>query len=104
MQSLLKKLGNYSKLLFLTALISNQCFASGADLSATRAMQVVIVKGSEITSLLDKPFEDYSIMVFSGDKLTPIPYQFDDWNERGFPYVPGGTLKVAGQVHCWRRE
>ncbi len=67
------------------------------DLSETREMQVMIIKGAKLPSLLGKTSDNYSIMAVSGDALVAIPFQFDDWNERGFPFVPGGTLKVDGQ-------
>lgn len=67
------------------------------DLSETREMQVRIIKGAELPFLLGKTSADYSVMAVSGGALVAIPFQFDDWNERGFPFVPGGTLKVDGQ-------
>jgi hypothetical protein len=66
-------------------------------LSETREMQLIVLKGEKLPTLLGKNAKNYSVMVVSGKKLQPIPYQFDDWNVRGFPYVPGGTIKVEGQ-------
>ncbi|PCI50474.1 MAG: hypothetical protein COB51_03295 [Moraxellaceae bacterium] len=83
----------------VVGLVAGQAYASPemiGELSETRAMQVIIIKGEKIPTLLNQASDDYSIMAVSGDKLTAIPFQFDDWNERGFPYVPGGTLKIDG--------
>lgn len=66
-------------------------------LSETREMQLAVIKGEKLPTLLGKSAKNYSVMVLADGKLQPIPYQFDDWNERGFPYVPGGSLKVDGQ-------
>lgn len=70
--------------------------APEGDLSAARAMEVVNVKGSALGALKGQAFSDYSVMAVSGGKLAAIPFQFDDMNERGFPYVPGGKLKIKG--------
>ena len=86
-------------LVVVVGLVAGQAYASLemiGKLSETRAMQVIIIKGEQIPTLLNQASDDYSIMAVSGDKLKAIPFQFDDWNERGFPYVPGGTLKVDG--------
>ena len=70
--------------------------APEGNLSAAQAMEVVTVRGSDLAALQGQSFSDYSVMVVSGDKLAAIPFQFDDVNERGFPYVPGGKLKING--------
>ena len=66
-------------------------------LSAARGMQLAIVKGSAIEKVLGQSSEGYSVMVFNGTELAPIPFQFDDLNDKGFPYVPGGSLAIEGQ-------
>lgn len=76
-------------------------FQAGAveeeGLSAARGMQLAIVKGSTIVKTLGQRAEDYSVMVFDGAELAPIPFQFDDINDKGFPYVPGGSLAIEGE-------
>ncbi|PCJ13421.1 MAG: hypothetical protein COB04_16465 [Gammaproteobacteria bacterium] len=75
-----------------------QAQAMGEDtLSAARGMQLAIVKGSDIEKVLGHSSDDYSVMVFNGSELAPIPFQFDDLNDKGFPYVPGGSLVIDGQ-------
>jgi len=66
------------------------------ELPETREMQVIVINGDQTPKLLNQKSDKYSVMAVSGDTLVPIPYQFDDKNERGFPFVPGGTLKVDG--------
>ena len=83
-----------SMLLSFTATATNNLLG---NLSETREMQLIVLKGAKLPSLLGKNAKNYSVMAVSGDKLAPIPFQFDDWNVRGFPYVPGGTIKVEGQ-------
>ena len=81
-----------------TATVAAQAAANLlGDLSETREMQVRIIKGAKLPTLLGKTSANYSIMAVSGEALVAIPFQFDDWNERGFPFVPGGTLKADGQ-------
>jgi len=48
------------------------------DLSETREMQVVIIKGAKLPSLLGKTSANYSVMAVSGEALVAIPFQFDD--------------------------
>lgn len=83
-----------SMLLSFSATASNNLLGK---LSETREMQLIVLKGAKLPTLLGKNAKNYSVMAVSGDKLAPIPFQFDDWNVRGFPYVPGGTIKVDGQ-------
>ena len=87
-----------SAFIFSTIFLSTISFASSnQDLSPARGMQLAIVKGGAMKRLLQQPFDNYSLMVFDGNKLVPIAYQFDDLNQRGFPYVPGGNLPVEGR-------
>ena len=67
------------------------------ELPETREMQLVSIKGDRTPALLNKESKNFSVMAVSGDKLVPIPYQFDDWNIRGFLYVPGGTTAIEGE-------
>ncbi len=83
-----------SVLLSFTATATNNLLG---NLSETREMQLIVLKGAKLPTLLGKNAKNYSVMAVSGGKLAPIPFQFDDWNVRGFPYVPGGTIKVDGQ-------
>ena len=83
-----------SMLLSFTATATNNLLG---NLSETREMQLIVLKGATLPALLGKNAKNYSVMAVSGGKLAPIPFQFDDWNVRGFPYVPGGTIKVEGQ-------
>ncbi len=89
---------------FGSALMAALCATHGlantnllGELSETRNIQLATIKGEKLPSLLGKSTKNYSIMIAANGKLVPIPYQFDDWNERGFPYVPGGSLKIDGQ-------
>lgn len=71
------------------------------ELSAVDKARLAIVKGGELGALAGEPFSDYSLMAMRDGKLEPIPYQFDDMNDAGFPYVEGGNFQVlgtAGQV------
>ena len=70
--------------------------ALASDLSAVDKARLAIVKGSDLGSLSEVSFADYSLMAVREGKLVPIPYQFDDMNDAGFPYVEGGNFKVQG--------
>ena len=67
-------------------------------LSPARQIEATVVSGKNLPLLQGKSFEPYSVMVVSDGKLVPIPYQFDDRNEVGFIYVPGGKLKIDGEA------
>lgn len=69
----------------------------GDELSPARAIEVSVVKGGLLTPLLGKNSGNYSIMAVVDGQLQAIPFQFDDVNERGFVYAPGGKLKINGQ-------
>ena len=87
------------------ALISSACVPVVAQSSSgligvlpeTRDMQLMIIKGAATPSLLGQKSSNYSIMAVSGGALVAIPFQFDDWNVRGFPFVPGGTIAAEGK-------
>ena len=61
-----------------------------------RQLEVTVVKGSQLTKLLNEESKDYSLMAVVDGLLAPIPYQFDDKNTRGLTHVPGGKLPVDG--------
>ena len=95
---------NIKKGLCRLALISTACASMVAqassdllgDLPETREMQVRVLKGASTPALLGKKSADYSIMAVSNGALIAIPFQFDDWNVRGFPHVPGSTIAAVG--------
>ncbi|MBV1872101.1 MAG: hypothetical protein KUG83_06100, partial [Gammaproteobacteria bacterium] len=43
-----------------------------------RQLEVTVVKGSQLTELLNEESKDYSLMAVVDGLLAPIPYQFDD--------------------------
>ncbi|MDY6942299.1 MAG: hypothetical protein SVU69_04725 [Pseudomonadota bacterium] len=68
----------------------------GEPLGAARQLEVAVIKGEKLTALSGQATADYSVMAVVDGQLAPIPYQFDDINERGFPYVPGGKFAING--------
>lgn len=66
------------------------------ELSPAREIEVVTVKGASLPELLGKLPDNFSVMAVSGGRLVPIPFQFDDMDMRGLPYVPGGVLEISG--------
>ena len=73
--------------------------AANIELPPARQIEVATVKGAQISGLLGKNMADnnYSVMAISDGKLVPIPFQFDDIDIKGFPFVPGGVLEVKGE-------
>lgn len=69
----------------------------GGELSGARQMEVSIIKGKNIPALLGKQFNDYSVMAVVDGVLSPIPFQFDERNKKGFLFAPGGKIPVDGQ-------
>ena len=80
---------------FLLTTLSGYSLAD-FDLSPAREIEVSIVKGAALSELLGKSPSPYSVMAVSHGKLAPIPFQFDDLDIKGFPFVPGGVLEVKG--------
>ncbi len=64
--------------------------------SPARIHQLVALKGKDLPMLLGRPFDDYSLMVVQNGSFEPIPFQFDDIGRKGFPYVPGGRVRLKG--------
>lgn len=89
---------------FSAMILSPAAELAAEELSPARQIEVSIIRGESLPLLLGKPFENYSVMVVSGVELTPIPYQFDERNERGFLYAPGGTLKIKGTEGIFEEE
>ncbi len=81
-------------LLFFSAIAN---LTQAEPLSPARQIEVSVVSGKDLASLLGKNFEQFSVMAISEGQLQPIPFQFDDRNEAGLLYVPGGKLKVNGE-------
>lgn len=88
------RLARYPALTLAACLAST---AAAAELSPARSIEVVTVKGNDLGDLQGQAFDQYSVMALKDGALTPIPYQFDDINKRGFPYVPGGELPIDGK-------
>ncbi|HEX4975443.1 MAG TPA: hypothetical protein VFV48_06130 [Pseudomonadales bacterium] len=83
--------------IFTSILTPAYALPEGGELSPARAIEVSVIKGNILTPLLGKSSEIYSVMAVVDGKLQAIPFQFDDVNERGFVYTPGGKLKINGQ-------
>lgn len=69
----------------------------GGELSGARQIEVSTILGSQIPGVLGKAFNDYSVMAVVDGKLSPIPFQFDERNNKGFLFVSGGKVPVDGQ-------
>ena len=88
-----------SALLIVLFIVSTTTNLVQADtLSPARQIEVTAISGEVLPLLQGKKFDQYSVMVVSNGKLTPIPFQFDDRNEVGLIYVPGGKIKASGEV------
>jgi len=84
---------------FVFSLLSTSLFANDtSQMSPARNLEVSIVTGKELPKLLNKSAEPYSVMAISDNKLTAIPFQFDDLNIKGLVHVPGGKISAQGQV------
>jgi len=87
----------------LRCLIASICTAfsgyslANVELSPARQIEVGTVKGAQISDVLGKVPDNYSVMAVSEGKLVAIPFQFDDVDIKGFPFVPGGVLAVKGK-------
>ena len=82
---------------FMLCASNSFAMPDGGPISAARAIELSIVTGELLTPLLNKKSENYSVMSIIDGKLSPIPFQFDDINERGFVFAPGGKLVIDGE-------
>ena len=64
--------------------------------SPARIHQLAIVKGKGLPMILGKSVDNYSVMAINNGVLSPIPFQFDDIDTKGFPHVPNGQVPVKG--------
>lgn len=74
------------------------------SLSPARRHQLVTIKGDELPMLLGKSVDNYSVMAIKEGSFEPIPFQFDDMNKKGFPYVPGGRVPLKGLENIFEKN
>jgi len=82
---------------FLISISSVMAMPEGGNISPARAIEVSVIKGEQLTPLLNDKAENYSLMSVVDGQMLAIPYQFDDVNLRGFVYAPGGKLVIDGE-------
>ena len=83
--------------IFTAASITATMPAFATTMDPVRELEVSIVTGKSLPKLLGQSFDNYSVMVVTGDKLAAIPFQFDDIDSNGYPYVTGQKPKIKGQ-------
>ena len=74
----------------------SKALPQGGELTGSRQMEVSVISGQSLTPILGKEFKDYSVMAVVDGVVTPIPFQFDERNEKSFLFVPGGKLAISG--------
>ena len=79
-------------------------FPEGGSISPARAIELSVIKGEQLTPLLNKQSEHYSVMSIIDEQLVPIPFQFDDVNLRGFVFTPGGKLVIDGEEGIFEEQ
>lgn len=84
-------------LVVAAAMMAIPLAAGAATLSPARAIEIVTIKGEDLGALQGQAFDKFSVMAMKDGKLAPIPYQFDDMNDKGLPYAPGGHLPIDGE-------
>ena len=70
---------------------------SGGAITPARAIEVSVIKGEQLTLLVDDKTENYSVMSVVDGQVHAIPYQFYDVNLRDFVYTPVGKLVIDRQ-------
>lgn len=100
----MKAIKKSSRLAFACSAVGALFYASsvmalpqGGELSGARQMEVSIVSGKDMPAVLGKSFNEYSVMAVVNGALSPIPFQFDERNKKGFLFAPGGKVPVDGQ-------
>ncbi len=73
-------------------------------LSPARQIELTVVPGKDLALLQGANFQEFSVMAVSEGRLQAIPFQFDDRNEVGLLYVPGGALKVDGSENIFEAQ
>jgi len=84
--------------LLLSALRANSCFASDAG-TITRKSDPVIIPGKELKMFLGEKTGNLRLYSYTGGRLAPVPYQFDERGEEGeyiFPFGPEASREETG--------
>ena len=68
----------------------------GGELTGSRQLEVSVITGASLKDVLGKEFKNYSVMAVVNGVVSPIPFQFDERNEKSFLFVPGGRLSIDG--------
>ena len=85
-----------STLGLISTLMLPSIASAGLDVSnPSRKYEVTVIKGADLP-ITGQPIEGYSVMAIENGKLSPIPFQFDDINTKGLPFVPGAAVKIDG--------
>lgn len=92
------------KSVVLVPALASPALLSANELSPARQIEVSVVRGDQLSALQGKSFANYSLMAVSGNALSPIPFQFDERNQGGFLYAPGGKLKLVGTENILDKE
>lgn len=71
---------------------------SQADFVSIEEHRVVTLKGSELSHLIGRPFEQLSLVSIKRGKPRPIPFQFDDININGGVYIAGSKVNLDGET------
>lgn len=70
------------------------------DVTAFTYMWPAIIPGDHLETIHGEKLENLSVMAMRGDKLIPIPFQFDEFDETGLVYIEGVTYhRPAGNLN-----
>ncbi len=88
--------------LFTSTFLVNVSFASSQatiDLDKPQLHKVVEINATALPDLVGKPFQEWSVFAYKNEKLQPIPFQFEQYDENGFLFqgkVKGVDKKRVG--------
>lgn len=85
----------FSGLLLLVTTYCQQAF-SIQQLSDIDAYKTIMVDGSELSSAVGFPIQEFSLAAVSEGELEPIPFQIDEYNEGGAVYFEGWDVPISG--------
>ncbi|MCG8394011.1 MAG: hypothetical protein MI745_13100 [Pseudomonadales bacterium] len=79
--------------------------AALAILPATLQAQIITLTGEDFESLLGRQTALYSFFSMQDGQLSPVPHQWVDWSEQGFPYfAEDDSTTVVGDPRRIDRE
>jgi len=78
-------------------LVSTASAITADEIDRIRHQQVIEMKGVDLPMLQGKSANQMSVLAYKTGKIEPVPYQFDDIDEKGAVFMSQGKAKLRGR-------